>query len=71
MTLDRIRIVSIRAIARKNNLNLKTVWKKFQWYALIYGDNPEYVIREPDGRKRPTERFVEFLEEVLGRKIVF
>jgi len=65
-----VRIVSIREIARKNGLNRDTVWKKFRWYASIYGDNPEYVIHAADGRKYPTERFIEFLEEVLGRKIV-
>ncbi|ASJ13354.1 hypothetical protein [Thermococcus thioreducens] len=67
--MERVKIVSIRAIARKNNLNLVTVWKKFDWYASIYGDDPNYVIRGPDGRRYPTERFVEFLERVLGRKI--
>ena len=68
--MEKIRIVSIRGIARKNNMNRNSVWRLFKWYTHIYGDDPNYVIVEPDGRKRPTERFIEFLESVTGRKIL-
>ena len=65
-----IQIVSIRAIARKNGLNKDFVWRKFKWYSEIYKNSPQHVVYGPDGRKYPTQKFVEFLEQVLGRKIV-
>jgi len=64
MTLDRIRIVSIRAIARQYGMNRNKVWRLFKWYAEIYGDDPKYVIIDVDGRKRPTQEFLKFLRKI-------
>lgn len=64
MTLDRIRIVSIRAIARETGMNHLKIWRLFKWYVSIYGDDPRYVIIDADGRKRPTEEFLKFLKRI-------
>ena len=62
--MDKIRIVSIRAIAREHGMNRNKVWRLFKWYVSIYGDDPRYVITDVDGRRRPTQEFLRFLKKI-------
>ncbi|MFA4701502.1 hypothetical protein [Pyrococcus kukulkanii] len=64
-----MRIISIRAIARKNNINHMKLWRLFKIYVALYGDDPRYVIVEYNGKRRPTEEFVRFVENALGIKL--
>ncbi|MFA4641432.1 hypothetical protein [Pyrococcus kukulkanii] len=63
-----MRIISIRAIARKNNVNHMRLWRIFKVYVALYGNNPKYVVIV-DGKKRPTEEFLKFAEKALGIKL--
>ncbi|WCN28187.1 hypothetical protein [Thermococcus kodakarensis] len=63
--MDRIRIVSIRGIARKYGLNHMRVWRLFNLYHSIYGDDPRYVIIDADGRRKPTQKFEDFVKKLL------
>ncbi len=64
-----IQIVSLRKIAKKNDLNREFVRRRFKWYANIYEGSSEHLVRTADGRVLPTIKFIEFLERILGRKI--
>ncbi|WP_297090843.1 hypothetical protein [Thermococcus sp.] len=60
-----VRLVSIRGIARKYNLNHMRVWRLFNLYHSIYGDDPRYVIIDADGRRKPTQKFEDFVKKLL------
>ena len=63
--VEPIHIVSIRGIARKYSLNHMRVWRLFNIYHSIHGDDPRYVIRDSDGRRKPTQKFEDFVKKAL------
>jgi len=62
---ERVRIVSIRGLARKYGINHMRVWRLFKLYVAIYGDDPRYVIIDSDGRRRATQKFEDFVKKLL------
>ena len=63
--MDKVKIVSIRKIAKKYGLNHMRVWRLFNLYCMIHGDDPRYVIIDADGRRKPTRRFENFVKKLL------